>query len=98
MSTEVKDAMGRPLVVGDYLAYAVSAGHSQVLNFYKLLEIKTSSDKYSSYTTTKLKVEYIGGHSWRSKDSKRKTSWVEYPETRALKIDGPDLTAYLLRQ
>jgi hypothetical protein len=97
VESEVKDALGRPLVVGDHLAYAVAAGDSQVLNFYKLLEIK-EVESYGGSKHYKVKVEYVGGHSWRSSTSKRKTSWLEHPSTRALKLEGPDLTFYLLQK
>jgi hypothetical protein len=94
---EIKDALGRPLVVGDYLAYAVANGDSQVLNFYRILEFKEVSS-YGGSKYHKVKVEFVGGHSYRSSTNKRKTSWLENPGSRAVKLEGPDLTFFLLQK
>ena len=78
------DCLGRKLEVGDTIAYCISAGRSQVQNFYEILDI-TESPRQWMKEYPRIKAKFVGGHSWRSSRPAR-NSYLEFPRERAIKM------------
>lgn len=86
------DAVGREILVDDLIAYAVGAGRSQVLNFYKVVEIIGTDINdcfpldHSYNKNVEIKAEYLQGHAWRYSEGKRKFARLYFPAERAVKL------------
>lgn len=79
----MEDLIGRPLNVGDIVAARIAG-----TNELKLATVMKLAKK-------QIKVEYADPHNWRSRNGRRE-GYVA-PHNTA-KLEGPDLTLFLLRK
>lgn len=79
---EHKDYLGRPLAVDDYVVFVIPEGR------------QLQHGRITKLTNKNVRIAYTSPHSWQ----KNTELTVVRPPKDVVRIEGPDLTMYLLRK